>query len=153
MIPIRIATHRRFRYLWLKSVHGFNPSVHCARCLQGEYHPGLSSEGARDGDVFEFDVDVDSAPFWYLCGVTDKWENNIHVPFRALRDAAPIERSGHRIEIEFPAGGVEILPIGPVVAGVDPAFGTCRNWIFGRQYFPDQSVKLASQAELASLPR
>lgn len=132
---LRIDVRARYRYLWLKGVAGFNPAVHCARCLKGSFHPGLSASGASAGDQFTLDVDLDAAPIHYLCGVTSKWETNLHIPFRSAPGRAPFAIEGWNIRIEFPEGGIEVLPIGAVVPGVDPAFGTCRNWIFGRQYF------------------
>ena len=134
MTTITLRVSRRFKYLWLKTVHDFDPRVHCARSLKGSYHPGLSSSGAFDGDVITLTVDPASAPFHYLCGVTSVWADNLHLPFRAAPGAPPqvIEHKGIVIEI---SGGIEILPIMEPRWDVPREFGTCRNWLFGVQYF------------------
>ncbi|MEQ1906146.1 MAG: DUF6573 family protein [Pirellulaceae bacterium] len=36
-IKVTVKQERAFKFLWLKYVRGFNPTHHCARCLNGNY--------------------------------------------------------------------------------------------------------------------
>jgi hypothetical protein len=152
-VALSIETSRRFRYLWLKSVVGFDARVHCARCLKGGYHPGLSADGMRNGDTAWLEVDLDAAPVHYLCGVTSKWENNLHLPFAKDPGAPPISIERYGAIVAFPEGGVRLLEIMPPIQGIDPAFGTCRNWLFGKGYFEQPAMSAERYAATASAPR
>jgi len=152
MTTIKLHVSRRFKYLWLKSIHSFDRRVHCARSFKGSYHPGLSSLGAFAGDIFELAVDPTSAPFHYLCGVTPVWADNLHVPFRSAPGAPAVTIEHKGITIRF-SGGVEVLPIQPPRTDVPREFGTCRNWLFGDQYF-DHAARsaLTASSPLPSVP-
>lgn len=132
MTQITIATTRRFRYMWCKSVLGFNPSVHCARCLRGEYHPDLSPDGMRAGDIQT--IELGEAEIYYLCGVSSSWELNLHLPVQKAPGAPgfQIEQPGVTVTV---SGGVVRLPIPAVMPDVPREFGTCRNWLFGVGHF------------------
>ena len=148
MTTITLRVSRRFKYLWLKSVHAFDRRVHCARSLKGGYHPGLSSSGAFAGDFIELAADPAAAPFHYLCGVTSVWGDNLHLPFRAKPGAPAVTVNHKGIDVHF-SGGVEILPIMDPRTDVAKEFGTCRNWLFGVQYFDEAALT----AFAASSPR
>ena len=80
MISLRhLHVNAPFRYLWLKYVSGVNLSVHCARCLLGEYDPRIS---ARVKELHE--QPLRPSPYYYLCGVSKPyvWSRNFHLAFR-----------------------------------------------------------------------
>lgn len=141
MPAITIATttplDKAFRYFWMKSVRGFSPSQHCARCLIGSYvkqvgldavpHAPLTIPGVA-GDVF------------YLCGVAKpyKWANNFHLALRVAEGCEatePLYCGGTVI-----ASGFERIPFDARVAterfpDLGAAYLTCRNFQFGAQLF------------------
>ena len=82
-------TDRMYKYLWLKYVTGTNLSVHCARCLLGEY------EVRFKGYIRSLhDIELKDAPVYYLCGVAHDrvWKHNLHIAFVAA--------AGQMIEVD-----------------------------------------------------
>ena len=69
-----------FRFLWLKKVYGFDPAVHCAKCLLGSYVKGLPFRGTKTGFTLSADVDMTGVPYLYLCGVAGRYADNLHLP-------------------------------------------------------------------------
>ena len=126
-----------FRFLWLKRVQGFNPSVHCAKCLVGSYVKGLPFRGTKTGFTLDTDVDMDGMPYLYLCGVAGRYADNLHL---AMEPAAGEEVCYEDARIRVHVQGAKLLPIDPLpeaVASLLPAaFHKCRNFRFGWQYFP-----------------
>ncbi len=129
MVKIEFAHFRyRYRYLWLKYVTGTNLSVHCARCLIGEYDSRI-----HHGVIDVENVELPKSPYYYLCGVTSKWENNLHLAFRE-KEGAVIEIDNNQIRCRII--NAEQLPISseyidPTLAHADKkAYNTCRNWWF-----------------------
>jgi hypothetical protein len=124
----------------MKRVTGFNPKVHCARCLIGHYvqevgrHlvPGEPCEfRGCPGDVF------------YLCGVSNpyRWTNNLHLPFvvEPGSNASVTAYTGDVVTIT----GARQLPFDiSVAAELYPDLGmeflTCRNFQFGAYHFKDK---------------
>lgn len=125
------STDRNFRYLWLKYVTGFDLSVHCAKCLVGEYSKRRFTDGSLLLDEFP-------AEYYYLCGVVMpyKWADNLHLAFR-YKEGGRIEyNDGHtRIDIS----NAEAIPIRTLPSyslhpkGKFVTYNTCRNWRFAYQ--------------------
>lgn len=122
-----------FRYLWLKYVTGINLSVHCARCLKGEYSGKINPNMGIARDIV---LDEFPAPLLYLCGVSTPylWERNFHLAmapapgesFRVTENSITLEvENARRVPIETES----MAAINhPKIA--DKAFHTCRNWQF-----------------------
>ena len=142
MSPLRflIDADRRpaFRYFWLKKVVGFNPRVHCARCLKGEYSE-LCGPGVAVGVPIE-DPLFQSGDFAYFCGVSTpyRWANNLHLAGRVVPGSvasAPIWSGGQLVvrgleKIEFDdEAALRLFP------EHGAAYLTCRNFQFGAQVF------------------
>jgi len=122
----------RYRYLWLKRVRGFDPSRHCARCLIGDYDRAIRF-GSKYVPGFSFTAEIppDAAPFVYLCGVTSRWADNLHV---AILPAAGAAFEYEDANIRVAVVGAERLAIPMVDLPLPEAFATCRNYQFGRRY-------------------
>ena len=122
---------RGFSYFWLKYVTGFDARQHCARCLLGRYEKAVDV-GMPTGRAIT--LDPGAAPFLYLCGVTGRWADNVHLAMRP----AP----GRRVTAPLGAGevtleGAELLAIPALpegFRGLDRGFTTCRNYRFGVAY-------------------
>lgn len=153
MTTLRIHVQRRVRYLWLKAVHGFDPRVHCARCLKGEYHAGMNPNGVWKGQTIEVEFDPTAAPFHYLCGVTSAWEDNLHLAMVCEPDAPAFTVRQRGILVEV-SGGVRALTIPEPIEGARTEYGTCRNWLFGIGYLCDEPSRAiaAVSAVTASCP-
>lgn len=127
-----------FRYFWMKSVTGFDPSVHCARCLRGNYEKVIGSKmptnqrldlgGYTEGAVL------------YLCGVSApyRWASNAHLAVKVKKGAVAT--------VTLYTGDVVqmfdciALPFDDKVARErfperSIAFLSCRNFQFAAQYF------------------
>lgn len=121
------------RYLWLRTVTGFDPRKHCAACLRGKRLPDVHL-GMADA---AFAITTD-APYLYLCAGSNRgYDFNAHLAMRVTGDAcdvASVETHGARftfrgaVEVPIPA-----LPAG--FAGLPGAFTTCRNFRFGVAVF------------------
>lgn len=130
-----------FRFLWLKRVGGFNPAVHCAKGLLGSYVKGLPFRGTKAGFSLDMEVDLDDAPYLYLCGVAGPYEKNLHLAMEPA-DGEEVRYEDGRIQVLVT--GARLLPIDPlpddVAAGLTKPFHTCRNYRFGWQYFGNPAV-------------
>lgn len=126
-----------FKYFWMKSVSGFNPAQHCARCLVGPYVEQVGLGMPLDQDVM---IDAAEGDVFYLCGVSMPFrrDNNLHFALRANESAAA--------QIDLYSGGCvnavgfERIAFTDAVAraqyaGKAAAFLTCRNFQFGAQEF------------------
>ena len=127
-----------FRFLWLKRVQGFNPSVHCAKCLVGSYVKGLPFRGTKTGFRLDTALEMGEAKYLYLCGVTGRYESNLHLAM----EPAPGERVCYDDARVFVlVEGARLLPIDPLAEemakGLTKPFHTCRNYRFGWAYFSD----------------
>lgn len=122
-----------FRYLWLKGVTGVDLSVHCARCLLGEYDNRISADTRHASGLV-----LPNTPFHYLCGVSTPyvWARNFYLAFREKKGyIVEVARHGIRIVIddaeEVPFGEADIDPHDPHVHL--KAYRTCRNWQFAHK--------------------
>lgn len=130
-----------FLYMWLKKVHGFDPSIHCAQCLKGSYFKEMNKH-------FQSGVDIelpDLAPgeIYYLCGVATpyKWARNFHLAFKAgnYEINGPLYTGA-----EFVVDDAEIITFDDKAArelypDKGPKFLTCRNFQFGAHHFKQGS--------------
>lgn len=122
-----------FRWLWLMYVHGFNERYHCQACLRGHKTKKMHYDRPTSGAPFHasFSLDEYQSPYIYLCGVTARYDANLHVAF------TPTDQEG--FTIEDPRLSLEItnarqVPIWPVDADVPKEFSRCRNFQFGYRY-------------------
>lgn len=140
MITIEYAKFKyKYRFLWLKYVSGINLSRHCARCLLGGYderiHPGLTEVHS---------INLKKSQYLYLCGVTGKWENNLHLAFRE-KEGSEITIDNKHIKCRII--NAEEIPISDkyidhsLVYANDKAYNTCRNWWFAN-YINEQKRTL-----------
>jgi hypothetical protein len=67
-----------FKYLWLKTVTGFDSSVHCARCLVGKYSSEFRPKMVVNSAVGQ---KYKEGTVLYFCGVSTPyiWANNLHI--------------------------------------------------------------------------
>jgi hypothetical protein len=126
-----------FRYFWLKSVRGFNPAAHCARCLVGNYDPRIKADMQTNEAI---EIDHLEGMILYLCGVSTpyRWANNLHLPMRVKSGISFFADTynGDRIAIE----GAELLTFDDRAArrlfpDRGSHFLTCRNFQFGAHHF------------------
>ena len=123
-------TDRMYKYLWLKYVTGTNLSVHCARCLLGEYEERFKAYMRSI-----YNLELRDAPVYYLCGVAyDRiWRHNLHVAFvPAAGQEIIIDNDFCRLKI-VNARRLEISTrfidwSNPLSRRKD--YHTCRNWQF-----------------------
>ena len=103
-----------FRYFWLKYIRGFDPTVHCAKCLIGDYSQKVSLKMPVNTEI-ELNEFSDFKCL-YLCGVIG-YQNNLHVPF------VPSDNENDIITAETYRGdkviitGAKRLPIPPLEKG------------------------------------
>ena len=123
-----------FRYFWLKYIKGFDPSVHCAKCLIGEYSQKVNLRMPVNTDI-ELD-EYSGYKCLYLCGVIG-YANNLHIAF------IPSDNENDIITAETYLGdtstitGAKRLPIPPLEKGYNGlslAYTSCRNYQFGVSY-------------------
>lgn len=138
-ITLEVKRERFYRFLWIKYVTGFNPKVHCGKCLLGNYSKRIVYDrGLYYLPKLRLDrapLDEHPAEFIYLCGVTPRWEWNLHIVGRA--------QAGSRVTHEDDRISVEVADFEQVAIDdtqSPPAakeFATCRNWQFGWCGFPE----------------
>ena len=128
----------KYRYLWLKYVTGFDIREHCARCLIGKYSKMIKFRSQGPGAVFEGELNEHEAPYLYLCGVTGKWANNLHIAFQYCAwDKVEYEDDNIKVVLDHASR----LPIEPVKGlSLPSAYTTCRNFQFGYHYFHEVLV-------------
>jgi hypothetical protein len=135
-IRAEVKLEREIRFLWLKYVTGFDPRVHCARCLVGKYSKLFPfSRSYVEPQVIEGALVEHASPWIYLCGVTKKWEWNIHIAGQ-YEPGSHVSYEDERIRVEI----VDFKQT-PIDASKSPdatrEFATCRNWQFGWMAFPE----------------
>jgi len=132
------ATLKGFRYFWLKRVHGFEPSQHCARCLKGHYVDAVSSSMPANRPIH---IEADPGDILYLCGVSSPyvWERNFHLALLVCYGSRvrTTAYTGDVIEID----GCDFVEFDDKAArrrfpDKGEAFLSCRNFQFGAHYFP-----------------
>lgn len=136
----------RYRFLWLKGVRAFNEAHHCAKCLIGKYNRDFSAGKHLADEVITTQFEA-MTPFYYLCGVTPKWAENLHIAMRP-------EEGGR---IEFEDGNIRVVIEGAIQLSIpeDPLpfpkkFATCRNFRFGYHYLRPAG-RVADRQERLSL--
>ncbi len=126
-----------FRYFWLKYVKGFEQSKHCARCLVGSYSKKIHKTVETNVPIVLDEVkDFD---YLYLCGVSPKWETNLHMALKPVEGGKAVVETYNGFKITVL--GAELLPIDPLPDGwngMTKEFTTCRNYQFGVQYYQGQ---------------
>lgn len=134
-VIVSFETRERFKYLWLKYVNGFNLSVHCARCLIGDYSKKID-ESVKTCE--NLPLNESPARYYYLCGVTYpyRWIDNLHLAFKYKEGAQFRYDDGKTIVVIKDAEQIPIVDSGDYSLeqkGYDPNFNTCRNWRFAYQ--------------------
>lgn len=132
-------TLRGWRYLWLKKVDGFNPAVHCARCLVGSYDNrfGLKAPVNQDVELTGYKA----GDLLYFCGVASPyvWANNAHLAGRIADGASssiPLYTGDKLVVHGLEAVAIQAEPAKNRFPGLGAAYLTCRNFQFGVQMFP-----------------
>ena len=130
MITIKhMNVNKPFKYLWLKKVEDIDLSVHCAKCLVGQYIDAINTKQKAYTDIELQDG------IYYLCGVAlpYKWDNNFHLAFKYSKGS----------QITYDSNGISVviqdaiqLPIDEKYIDTNNAkarfktYRTCRNWQF-----------------------
>jgi hypothetical protein len=122
-----------FRYLWLKTVEGFNPKVHCARCLTGTYSKLFSPRMLVNQTITE---DYPEGMLLYFCGVSSpyRWNNNLHLAGKVTPGAvAEVEAyNGDKLIVTgLDAIAINSEPAAALYPTLGKEFLTCRNFQFG----------------------
>lgn len=138
ILTLKFHQPKAFRFFWIKYVNGFNPRVHCAKCLEGHYSRHLKYR--EHGDLSHVVLDEHETPFIYLCGVTAKWEWNVHAAGR-FEEGVSMLYSDERVVFHL----TNFRQIRILSENNPPApkeFATCRNWQFGWTAFPETPRQL-----------
>ena len=134
-----------FKYSWLKYVNDIDLSVHCAKCLIGEYSLKINNQIQSESDIV---LDEEISQYYYLCGVSlpYRWSNNFHLAFR-FKAGSSISANRNGIEIiienaeEIKIDSHSIKKVNHFNS-VIKAYFTCRNWQFANQiYLEDKYAK------------
>lgn len=133
-----------FRYFWAKNVKGFNPEVHCARCLVGRYEKKIGTKMPVNVPVV---LEHDAGDLVYFCGVAYpyRWDRNMHLAVRVTGDPADTAKVDLWTGGTFEVAGARAFPFDAQAAqdrfdGLGRAFLTCRNFQFGAQVFAAEEV-------------
>ena len=131
-----------FRWLWLMYVHGFNERHHCQACLRGHKTKKLTYDRNMLAVPLHvsFDLDEYHSPYMYLCGVTPKYNMNLHIAFEPAHNSEVVERDP-RLSIVI--SNARRVPILPVDADLPQEFSRCRNFQFGYRYLRDRQSLLS----------
>ncbi len=134
-IRVEVKQDKAIKFLWLKYVRGFKPDVHCARCLIGPYSKLFTyAPGYVKPQTITGVLDEHSAPWFYLCAVTKRWEWNVHIAGQ-FELGSTTTHDDERISVEIV--NFRRLPIDASHSPpAEPEFATCRNWQFGWQAIP-----------------
>ncbi len=129
-VQVKIPYYR----LWLKYVTGFNEKVHCARCLKGKFSKALPMPTENKPNTYKGILTEHEAPYLYLCGVTRKYSENLHIAFQ-WKGRSTVEYESERVRVVIT--NAEQLPISPIhePLELDDKFTTCRNFQFGWHNF------------------
>ena len=130
MIIIKhMSVTKPFKYLWLKKVEDIDLSVHCAKCLVGQYINTINTRQKTYADIELQDG------IYYLCGVAlpYKWSNNFHLAFKYSKGS----------QITFDSNGISVVIQDAIQLPIDEkyidtndkhahlkTYRTCRNWQF-----------------------
>ncbi|WP_372948506.1 hypothetical protein [Mariniphaga sp.] len=123
-----------FNSFWIKYVNGFNQKYHCQKCLLGsltEKFKYVKSE-IKLNNKYTVYLNEHRTPYIYICGVTNSYEKNLHVPIQPSKDKSFIfENEYLKIEVS----NAKQLNIKKLDLNFPPEFSTCRNFQFAYQYF------------------
>lgn len=128
-----------FRYLWLKHVRAFDPEIHCARSLVGDFDQQLVPFRKQKSSI---KVDAPFVPrpgylFAYLCGVAATRDRNVHLALRPRTGIQTLARTEDIFVLVTGWEAVAIEPLPEAVAHRLPRnFSTCRNYQFGFHHLP-----------------
>lgn len=130
MITIKnMSVIKPFKYLWLKKVENIDLSVHCAKCLVGEYINAINNRQQSFADIELQDG------IYYLCGVAIpyNWDNNFHLAFKYSKGS----------QITYENNGISVIIHNAIQLPIDEkyidtthnkahlkTYRTCRNWQF-----------------------
>ncbi len=129
--------NREFRWLWLMYVTGFDERHHCQACLKGnksrrfKYNRSTITVPAE----FSFPLDEFPARFVYLCGVTARYEDNLHIAMKPS-PTHQLDYGDGRIKVSV--SNAERVPIFPLNVDKPSKFLRCRVFQFGYQYLREQ---------------
>jgi len=137
MVSIKIGSTAGFKYLWLKTVTGFDESCHCAKCLIGRHSKDFGKHMKPDEFI---ELPYKQGTLLYFCGVTVPyvWEANMHlagivkagaISATQLHNGTDLEVIGMERVAILPDKALELFP----ERGKD--FLTCRNFQFAAQVF------------------
>jgi hypothetical protein len=85
--------------------------------------------------TIDAELDAAKGPCFYLCGVTKRWEWNIHIVGQ-YEPESTVTHDDERIRVEVV--GLKRLVIDAQFTPEAPEeFNSCRNWQFSWQAFPD----------------
>lgn len=142
-IKSALPTFSGFKYFWMKTVRGFNPLVHCARCLLGSYEQSVKVKMAVNQPTELTAVD---GAVVYLCGVADpfRWERNLHL-------AAMVKRGSIATVAAYTGDVICLLDCETInfndeaatrlFPELGKAFLTCRNFQFGAHFYGSPNQK------------
>jgi hypothetical protein len=130
-IQITIKTNR-FRYLWLKGVTGFIPDACCAKSLAGKYAKLVPFGPVKAGASYCGDLPA-NVPFYYLCGVTPQYAENLHVAIRPAQGKQVTYSDVNCDVVISDAEQVFIKPVESPLASKEQR--SCRNYQFGFSQF------------------
>jgi hypothetical protein len=135
MVKITFESNEVWMYLWLKYVKSIDTSVHCGKCLIGEYSKKIDAQKNH----FSIELDESDSEYFYLCGVTKPyvWKNNFHLAFKKSEGKSfKYNFNGTFVEIEnaekidFSMNDIDWnLPFAR-----KKEYCTCRNWQFANWF-------------------
>ncbi len=140
---------KKFIFLWMKYVTGFNEKHHCTNCLKGRYsrklskpnNPSLSEQSPLVFDEFP----IDTCKALYICGVSSKrYREKLNYPYNLHAPILPID--GRSDELKFDSWHLRIkngifLPVPGENELIEryqhlpPEFTTCRIFRWAANYF------------------
>ncbi len=130
-----------YRLLWMKIVTGFDPSHCCAKSLLGSYVKGIAFGAQPAGRLYEGMSEL-GPHVGYLCGVTARYDRNLHVAFReSPGDSFDVETDDIQIHIQ---DAVRIAVPQTDVTAPTAKQAACRNYRFGKVYFEEAALIAAS---------
>lgn len=133
-----------YSYFWGKTVEGFNPEEHCAKCLVGRYIDSVSTN-LCGGD--EIELDVVDGELVYVCGVSKPyvWRNNFHLAIQIGGSESLQVKLYNGMLLEV-VGAKRVMFTGTRARKLFPekkkAFLTCRNFQFAAQLFGRPGVEV-----------
>ena len=135
------AFHGKWEYLWAWYVTGFDPGVHCQKCLFG-FRSEKVKKLMPHGEPMIMDEAKLPFDYLYVCGgaISWKWKDNFHlvlVPTGGKRVRATMGFTGQTV-IARGASHVSIPALPGGFNGKDHKFTTCRNYQFGVEYYQNR---------------